>query len=132
VATEGVEGFYVETRNYGATGAFWGSLGFKNVFETDHGSGQWEHPSGGPYVFISEQHDGELETHPIVRVADSTTFALERVTDFAQPFTPEHWGVMQAIVRDPDGRSVSLQAPLPEAVAIPDSESHHAEKYGSA
>ena len=62
MATEGFEGFYVETRNYGATAAFWASLGFKNVFETDHGSGQWLHPAGGPYVFINEQHDADLET----------------------------------------------------------------------
>src|SRR5204863_8303191 len=78
VASDGFAGFYVETRNYGATAAFWGSLGFRNVFETDHGSGQWEHPAGGPYVFISEQHDADLETHPILWVADSTTFAPDR------------------------------------------------------
>jgi hypothetical protein len=130
VATEGFEGFYVETRNYGATAAFWASLGFKNVFETDHGSGQWEHPAGGPYVFINEQHGADLETHPILRVADSTTFAPERPASFAQPFTPQHWGVVEAIVKDPDDRNVSLQAPLPEGVSAPDAEAHHQEKYG--
>jgi hypothetical protein len=51
VATEGIQGLHVETRNYGATAAFWASLGFKSTFETDHGSGQWVHPAGGPYVF---------------------------------------------------------------------------------
>jgi hypothetical protein len=130
VATEGFEGFYVETRNYGATAAFWASLGFKNVFETDHGSGQWEHPAGGPYVFINEQHGADLETHPILRVADSTTFAPVRPASFAQPFTPQHWGVVEALVKDPDDRNVSLQAPLPEGVSAPDAETHHQEKYG--
>ena len=115
MATEGFQGFYVETRNYGATAAFWSSLGFKNVFETDHGSGQWEHPSGGPYVFISEQHDGDLQTHPILGVADAAAFAPDRPADVARPFTPQHWGVTEALVRDPDGRIVSLQAPLPES-----------------
>ena len=131
VATEGFEGFLVETRNYGATAAFWASLGFKNVFATDHGSGQWEHPSGGPYVFIAEQHDAELETRPILRVIDSTAFAPDRAPDYAQEFTPQHWGVVEAILRDPDGRRISLHAPLAEGVTAPDADAHHHEKYGN-
>lgn len=130
MATEGFEGFYVETRNYGAMAAFWASLGFESAFETDHGSGQWEHPRGGPYVFINEQHDGELETHPILRVADSLAFAPDRPADFVQPFTPQHWVVVEAVVRDPDGRNVSLQAPVPDGVVAPDMHAHHEEKYG--
>ena len=35
MATEGIEGIYVETRNYGATAAFWKSMGFESLFETD-------------------------------------------------------------------------------------------------
>lgn len=130
MATEGFQGFYVETRNYGATAAFWASLGFENAFETGHGSGQWEHPSGGPYVFISEQHEGELQTHPILGVADADAFSPDRAPDVAMPFTPQHWNVLEAHVRDPDGRIVSLQAPLPEGVTAPDADEHHAEKYG--
>ncbi len=132
MATEGIEGYYVDTRNYGATAAFWASLGFENVFETDHGSGQWHHPRGGPYVFINEQHDADLETRPILKVADATTFAPARVPDYAQPFTPEHWGVVEAKLRDPDGRIVSLQAPLPDGVEAPERGAHHREKYGTA
>ncbi|MEU8135537.1 VOC family protein [Streptodolium elevatio] len=113
MTTEGFDGFLVETRNYGATAAFWKSLGFESVLETGHGSGQWVHPAGGPYVFIVEQHEGELTTHPILRVADAEAFAPDRAPDFAQPFTPTHWGVSQALVRDPDGRTVALEAPLP-------------------
>ena len=131
MATEGFAGFYFETRNYGATAAFWASLGFENVFETDHGSGQWEHPAGGPYVFISEQQGSDLEVHPILTVADSTTFAPSREPDFAEPFAPKHWGVMEAWLRDPDGRHVSLQAPLPAGVIAPDATEHHLEKYGT-
>ncbi|HEV2369726.1 MAG TPA: hypothetical protein VGR90_07610 [Acidimicrobiales bacterium] len=132
MATEGFEGYYVETRNYGATAAFWASLGFKNVFETDHGSGQWVHPAGGPYVFINEQHDAELGTHPILGVADATAFAPDRPAEFAQPFTPQHWGVVEALIRDPDGRPVSLQAPVPAGVVAPDADAHHHDKYGGA
>ncbi|HEX7096168.1 MAG TPA: VOC family protein [Acidimicrobiales bacterium] len=124
MATEGIEGFVIETRNYGATAAFWASLGFCAVLETDHGSGHWEHPSSGPYVFIREQHDGELGMHPVLKVADAASFQPEREPELVQPFTPQHWGVLEAIVRDPDGRPVSLQAPLPEDVEAP-SDSHH-------
>lgn len=131
MATEGFEGFYVETRNYGATAAFWSSMGFENVFETDHGSGQWEHPAGGPYVFINEQHESELEVHPILRVADSTAFRPDRPVDVAREFTPEHWGVVQALIRDPDGRTVSLQAPAPEGAAGSNTDEHHAERSGT-
>ena len=111
MATEGIEGFYVETHNYGATAAFWKSLGFESLFETDHGSGQWVNPAGGPYVFIAERQDAELDTHPILKVADAGTFSPSRPLDYVRAFTPQHWGVDEAIVRDPDGRQVSLQAP---------------------
>lgn len=131
MATEGFEGFYVETRNYGATAAFWASLGFTKAFETDHGSGQWVHPAGGPYVFINEHHDGDLTMHPILRVADAAAFQPDRTPDFAQQFTPQHWGVVEALVRDPDGRHVSLQAPAPDDADTPDADTHHHEKYGT-
>jgi hypothetical protein len=130
VATEGFAGFYVETRNYGATAAFWASLGYVNAFETDHGSGQWEHPSGGPYVFIAEEQGTTLQTYPILWVKDSEAFAPDRAPEFERPFTPQHWGVVEALLRDPDGRIVSLHAPLPAGVSAPDADTHHAEKYG--
>lgn len=113
MTTEGFDGFLVETRNYGATAAFWKSLGFESVLETGHGSGQWVHPAGGPYVFIVEQHERDLTTYPVLKVADAEAFRPDRAPDFAQPFTPTHWGVSQALLRDPDGRTVALEAPLP-------------------
>ena len=130
MSTNGFEGLYVATRNYGATAAFWTSLGFESVFETGHGSGQWQHPAGGPYVFINENHDGDPDIRPILSVADASAFAPSRAPDFVQAFTPQHWGVMEAVVRDPDGRSVNLQAPVPEGVTVPDADMHHEEKYG--
>jgi hypothetical protein len=131
MATEGFEGYYIETRDYRETAAFWASMGFEKLFETDHGSGQWQHPAGGPYVFINEQHDTDLGTHPILRVTDAAVFAPRPPADFERPFTPEHWGVVEALVRDPDGRLVSLQAPLPPGIQAPDAAEHHAEKYSS-
>jgi hypothetical protein len=107
-------GFYVETRNYGATAAFWSSLGFRKILETDHGSGQWEHPAGGPFVFIAEQHARELAMYPMLSVPDAKSFNPARAPEFVQPFTLQHWGALEAIVRDPDGRHVSLHAPVAE------------------
>lgn len=132
MSTEGFSGFYIETRNYGATAAFWKSLGFVNRFETDHGSGQWEHPSGGAYVFIAERGDPEqtLLSYPILEVADGARFAPERTPEYARPFEPQHWGVMEALVKDPDGRLVGLHAPIPEDVVAPDMHAHHEQKYG--
>ena len=34
-------------------------------------------------------------------------------------------------LRDPDARTVSLQAPLPDGVTAPSLDGHHAEKYGA-
>jgi hypothetical protein len=113
MATEGIEGLHIETRNYGATAAFWASLGFTSDFETDHGSGRWVHPGGGPYVFIREQHDAELALRPVLGVGDVGAFETSSTLRFVQPFMAQHWGVLQGIVEDPDGRSVHLEAPLP-------------------
>lgn len=44
MTTEGLEGFFAETRDYEATAAFWASLGFQSAFETGRGAGQWVHP----------------------------------------------------------------------------------------
>lgn len=130
MATEGFAGLYVETHNYGATAAFWQSLGFESQFETGHGSGQFLHPSGGPYVFIAERPDGPLQLQPILQVADAATFAPSRPPDYERGFEPQHWGTLEALVRDPDGRSISLQAPLPAGTPAPDAHAHHVEKYG--
>ncbi len=131
MATEGFQGFYVETRDYAATAEFWASMGFTAVFETDHHSGQWVHSAGGPYVFINQQNeDRELQTHPILGVADSIAFAPEPVPESVRPFTAQHWAVTEAIIADPDGRNVSLQAPLPPGERGIDADAHHDEKYG--
>jgi hypothetical protein len=132
MSTEGMLGLYVETRSYAATASFWSSLGYANVFETDHGSGQWRHPSGGPYVFIAERPDPsvELTTHPILGVGDATAFHPAPEPPYLRRFEPQHWGVVEALVADPDGRPVSLQAPIPSGVTAPDTEEHHTERYG--
>jgi hypothetical protein len=129
MATTGWLGYYVETRDYAATAALWASLGFEAVFETDHASGQWAHPNGGPYVFIAEQHDGPLETHPILGVASAPNFTPTQLPLYAKEFTPEHWGVAEALIVDPDDRHISLQAPLLDEDEAPDADAHHEAVY---
>jgi hypothetical protein len=113
MVTEGIEGLYIETRDYGATAAFWSALGFSKRFETDHGSGQWEHPGGGPYVFINERRQGDLEIHPILRTLDPVVGGLDQAFEVIEPSSPQHWGVLEAKVRDPDRRTVRLQTSAP-------------------
>ncbi|MFQ5558706.1 MAG: VOC family protein [Acidimicrobiales bacterium] len=132
MSTEGIIGFFVGCRDYEATAALWGSLGFVNRFETDHGSGQWVHPTGGPYVLIAEQDDPDvaLRTHPILGVADCTDFHPDPAPMYVRSFVPEHWGVAEAVIADPDGREISLQAPVPHGAAVPDIDEHHRTEHG--
>lgn len=111
MATEGFLGFYIETRDYDATAAFWTALGYENVFTTDHSSGQFTHPAGGPYLFINEVPTGELMTHPILKVADHTKFAPKGIVNVTSAFEASHWGTMEAIAKDPDGRDIALSCP---------------------
>ena len=76
MASHGIEGLIVETRNWGRTVAFWQALGYRVQFETGRNSGRLEHPFAG-----------------------------------------RHWGSAEMMLRDPDGRHVSVQAPTP-AVAV--------------
>jgi hypothetical protein len=42
----------------------------------------------------------------------TSTFLKRRPPDYARPFERQHWGVVEALLRDPDGCVVSLQAPM--------------------
>lgn len=53
MTTEGIEGIYVETHNWGRTARFFRELGFAIEFETDHGSGMLR-CGDGPYLFVEE------------------------------------------------------------------------------
>ena len=113
-------GMYVETHNWGKTVAMWQQLGFELQFETDHHSGQLQHPAGGPYVFVAERPESqELLRYPILGVDDSTTFEPPAAATVERAFEPQHWNVMESMLRDPDGVLLSLQAPVPAGVEAP-------------
>jgi hypothetical protein len=120
MGTTGIEGFLVETHNWGQTVAFWQQLGYELVFETDHHSGQLEHPKGGPFLFVAEKPEGQaLDTYPIVASDDCTTFEPPPAGNVESDFEATHWDRMQSMLLDPDGRHVSIQTPVPEGVEAP-------------
>jgi hypothetical protein len=112
--TRGLEGFLIETHNWGKTVAFWQALGYVLEFETDHHSGQLRHPAGGPYLFIAEvPGDHAPELQPMIALEDADRFTPPPSAVVEHGFEPQHWGALEMMLRDPDGRHVSVQAPLP-------------------
>lgn len=111
---KGIEGLIMTTHNWGKSVAFWQGLGFELEFEASHHSGQLRHSSGGPYIFLVERPAGEApEMQPVLSVPDQAGFEPPKAGEVDRPFEAQHWGVMEMLLRDPDGRGVSVQAPLP-------------------
>ncbi len=124
MTTSGIQGLLIETHNWGKTVAFWKALGYELELETGHHSGQLRHPSGGPFLFIAERPaDQPLLMQPMVAVEDAAGFAPPGSGKLLRPFEPQHWNMLEMLVADPDGRSLSVQAPLPAGHAA--KEPHH-------
>ena len=119
-ATHGAEGLIIETRNWGKTVAFWQALGYRVEFDTGRHSGRLEHPTGGPYLFVVEVPDSQApQIKPLVGASDAASFQPPGAGSVDQPFASRHWGAAEMVLRDPDGRSVSVQAPLPTGAEPP-------------
>ena len=124
MGTTGVEGLIIQTRNWGKTVAFWQALGYQVEFETGRNSGRLEHPAGGPYLFVVERPgSADPEIQPLVGTSDADSFEPPRAGTVEHPFTGRHWGAAEMLLRDPDGRHVSVQAPLPAPAPEPPTES---------
>jgi hypothetical protein len=114
MASRGIESLIIETHNWGKSVAFWQALGFDMEWETDHHSGQLRHPAGGPTIFLAEQPaDHQLEVRPVLGIDDASHFEPPKSGSVERPFAAQHWGVLEMLLNDPDGRRLSLQAPLP-------------------
>lgn len=112
MTTQGIEGVFLETHNWGKAAKFWQALGYQLELETGHGSGLLR-SAEGPYVFISEIPESrEPMIQPILKVLDSDTLRLDPSIEVVTPFEDTHWDTQEMTVRDPDGRVWSLQAPL--------------------
>jgi len=111
--TDGIVGLLIETHNWGKTVAFWKALGYELEFETDHHSGQLRHPSGGPFLFVAERPEGTpLLLQPALAVRDAATFAPPASGRVVQAFEAQHWGGLEMLLADPDGRQLRVQAPV--------------------
>jgi hypothetical protein len=112
--TEGIDGILIETHNWGRTVAFWRDLGYEIEFETDHHSGRLRHRRGGPYIFIAERPpDHRLQVILGVAVSDAAQFTAPSAGTVVRPFEKQHWPALQMMLEDPDGRPLSVEAPLP-------------------
>jgi len=115
MSTKGIDGLLIETHNWGKTVAFWKSLGFVVDFETDHRSGRLTHPAGGPggpWIFVAERPGSHvLRVVPGLSVASASEFTPPASGTVERGFALEHWGNLQMLLTDPDGREVSVEAP---------------------
>ena len=109
--TEGIDALFLETHNWGKAAKFFQALGYELEFETDHNSGELRN-GDGPWIFIAEVPETQaLGMRIAFKVADADAFEPDPALDAVTPFEDTHWGTREMIVRDPDGRPWSLQAP---------------------
>ncbi|GMU06350.1 hypothetical protein [Corallococcus caeni] len=114
MTTDGIAGLLIETHNWGKTVAFWKALGYELEFETDHHSGQLRHPGGGPFLFVAGRPEGTpLLLQPMSAVRDAAKFSPPDSGRVVRPFEAQHWGAVEMLLADPDGRHLSVQAASP-------------------
>lgn len=111
MSTQGIEAVFLETHNWGKAAKFFQALGFELEFETDHSSGQLRNGDGPP-VFIAEVPvDREPGMQLVLKVADAAKCEPGDGVEVVSSFEDTHYGTREMVVRDPDGRTWSLQAP---------------------
>ena len=80
-------------------------------FDTGHHSGQLR-KGNGPHVFIAEvPEDHHDRPQLVLKVPDAAAFHAEPIVEVVSPFEDTHYGTREMTVRDPDGRTWTLQAP---------------------
>jgi catechol 2,3-dioxygenase-like lactoylglutathione lyase family enzyme len=113
MTTEGIGHVILETHNWGKAAKFFQDLGFELEFSTDHNSGLLRN-GDGPYLFIAEvPPDQTPQTRIVLTVPDADGFRPDPAVEVISPFQDTHYGTKEMIIRDPDGRLWSLQAPTP-------------------
>jgi uncharacterized glyoxalase superfamily protein PhnB len=110
-AVGGISAVFLETHNWGRAAKFFTRLGFELDFETDHHSGQFR-AGDGPTVFVAEvPEDRPTGTQLVLSIPDAETYRPEPGLEVLSPFEDTHYGTREMVVRDPDGRSWTIQAP---------------------
>lgn len=109
MTTQGIEGVFVETHNWGKAARFFQALGFEPEFTTDHNSGLFRN-GDGPYVFIAEIPRSQTpQTQLVLSVTEPDAFQPSDDVEVVTSFEETHYGTKEMTVRDPDGRVWSLQ-----------------------
>jgi hypothetical protein len=111
VPTDGIEAVFLTTHNWGKAAKFFQALGFELEFSTGHESGQLRNGTG-PYVFIAEVPEDQAPGIQLVLTASGEeAFPADPLVEVVTPFEDTHYGTREMIVRDPDGRLWTIQAP---------------------
>lgn len=110
-AVDGITAVFLETHNWGRAARFFTQLGFELDFETDHHSGQFR-GADGPTVFVAEvPEDRPTGAQLVLRVPDAESYRPDPGLEVLSPFEDTHYGTREMVVRDPDGRTWTIQAP---------------------
>jgi hypothetical protein len=111
VLTDGIEAVYLTTHNWGKAAKFFQALGFELEFSTGHESGQLRNGKG-PYVFIAEVPEDQAPGIQLVlKASGGEAFPADPAVEVVSPFADTHYGTREMVVRDPDGRLWTIQAP---------------------
>jgi hypothetical protein len=111
MATQGIEAVFLTTHNWGKAAKFFQELGFQLEFETDHNSGQLRNGEG-PYLFIAEVPESQaVDARLVLKAGTEDAVRPGPIVEVVAPFKDTHWGTREMTVRDPDGRSWTIQAP---------------------
>ena len=69
-------------------------------------------------MFLAERPDEHhLQVVLGVRVDDAAAFKPPKSGTVKRKFTKQHWGALQMLLLDPDGREVAVEAPSPRKPA---------------
>jgi hypothetical protein len=111
MSTDGIEAQFLETDDWGKAAKFFQALGYQLEFETDHASGQLRNVDRPCVVIAEVPEDRDPSARVVFKVADAEEFRPDPVVEVVSPFEATHWGTKEMVVRDPDRRLWSLQAP---------------------
>lgn len=111
MVTDGIEGVYLTTHNWGKAAKFFQALGYELEFDTGHSSGLLR-SRRGPTVFVAEvPEDQATGMQLVLAVPDEDDAAgLTAPVEIVEEWAQTHHGTREMTVRDPDGRAWTLQA----------------------
>ncbi|MDQ7819201.1 MAG: VOC family protein [Armatimonadota bacterium] len=102
-----VEYVYLETHHWEESLAFWQRLGFRLALNLGR-AGRLEAPAGGTAIFLEEvpgHHSLTMEVY--LRAPEE--FEPSGPVQVVQRWHDSHWGTRLMQIRDPDGRTFTVQ-----------------------